>query len=131
MKAHQSQLEGLGCQVVVVARGTRESADIWFKHTQISYPLLLDPDLTMYRYFGLGRSVTAVWTIPTLLTYAKEKVAGVPPAPAYPGDDIHVLGGDFIFDSTGKVVYAYCSKFSSDRPPLYRHYEAMAAASVV
>lgn len=74
--------------------------------------------MKLYRKFGLGRSVAAVWTIPTLLSYAEEKVAGVPPAPSYPGDDIHVLGGDFVVDSEGRVVYAYCSKFSSDRPPV-------------
>lgn len=101
-----------------MARGIRESADKWLRHTKVTYPLLLDPDLTLYRYLGLRRSVTAVWTIPTLLSYAEDKVSGVPPAPPYPGDDIHVLGGDFILDSTGKVLYAYCSKFSSDRPSL-------------
>ncbi len=112
------RLEGLGCQVVVVARGTAESAEKWLEYTKLTFPLLLDFDLKLYRHFGLRRSVSAVWSIPTLLSYAEEKVAGVPPAPSYPGDDIHVLGGDFIVDSRGQLVYAYLSKFSSDRPQL-------------
>ena len=104
--------------MVVVARGTRESARKWFENTNIPFTLLLDLDLQLYRQFGLRRSASAVWSVPTLLSYAEEKVAGVPPAPSYAGDDIHVLGGDFIADREGRLVYAYCSKFSSDRPSI-------------
>ena len=42
----------------------------------------------------------------------------------YPGDDLTTLGGDFIVDSSGKVVYAYPSKHQYDRPDvddLLRH----------
>lgn len=108
-----------------MARGTRESAEKWFEHTKLTYPLLLDSDLILYRHFGLRRSVTAVWTTPTLKSYAEDKVTGVASAPSYPGDDLHVLGGDFIVDSTGKVLFAYCSKFSSDRPSLNEIFKVM------
>lgn len=102
--------------MVVVARGTAASAEKWFEYTKLTFPLLLDFGLKLYRHFGLRRSVAAVWSIPTLLSYAEEKVDGVSPAPSYPGDDIHVLGGDFIVNNNGQLVYAYLSKFSSDRP---------------
>ncbi len=112
-----SRLEELDCQLVVVARGTTASAGKWIEYTKlIMFPLLLDFSLELYRHFGLKRSVAAVWSVPTLLSYAEEKAGGVPPAPSYPGDDIHVLGGDFIINNSGRLVYAYLSKFSSDRP---------------
>ena len=99
-----------------MARGTRKNAEKWLEHTKLTYPLLLDPDLVLYRHFGLRRSVSAVWTVPSLMSYAEDKIAGVASAPSYPGDDLHVMGGDFILDSTGKILYAYCSKFAADRP---------------
>lgn len=51
-----------------------------------------------------------------LTSYAEEKLANVPATPRYPGDDLHTMGGDFIVDSAGTVVYAYLSKNSQDRP---------------
>ena len=112
------EFEEAGCQVVVVARGTIESGLKWLENVKLPFPLLLDISLTLYRSLGLKRSVKAVWTIPTIVSYAEEKVAGVPSTPAYEGDDLHVLGGDFIVDPTGKLLYAYPSKTSSDRPSL-------------
>lgn len=105
-----------GCQVVAVARGTNESALKWLDNVKLPFSLLLDINLTLYRNLGLKRSVKAVWSVSNIVGYAEEKVAGVPGAPAYEGDDLHVMGGDFVVDSTGKLVYAYSSKTSSDRP---------------
>ena len=56
--------------------------------------------------------------MPTLKYYAEEKVSKVPPTPALAGDDLHVMGGDFVADREGKLVYAYPSKTSSDRPTI-------------
>ena len=36
--------------------------------------------------------------------------------PRRPQEDIHQLGGDFILDSTGRVVYEYRSQDPTDRP---------------
>ena len=110
------EFQEAGCQVVAVARGTVESGLKWLNNVKLPFPLLLDIKLALYRNLGLRRSVKAVWTISSIVSYAEEKVAGIPGAPAYEGDDVHVLGGDFIVDSTGKLTYAYSSKTSSDRP---------------
>lgn len=104
------------CEVVVVARGILESGRKWLEFTEHSFPLLLDIDRELYRCLGLGRSVAGVWTMAALTSYAEEKLANVPATPRYPGDDLHTMGGDFIVDSAGTVVYAYLSKNSQDRP---------------
>ena len=36
----------------------------------------------------------------------------------YPGTDIAVMGGDFMVDSTGKLLYAHHSKNQYDRPKI-------------
>ena len=85
------------------------------ERTEFSYPLLLDKDRKLYRQLGLRRSA-AIWNVSTLVGYAEEKIAKVSGVPAYAGDDLHVMGGDYITDSRGKVVYAYSSKTQRDRP---------------
>ena len=114
-------LTDLGCQVIVVAsNGNRESGLKFRKMVDLLFPLLLDGERQFYRRLGLKRSITAVWSVMTLKAYAEEKVAEVPPTLALPGDDLHVLGGDFIADSSGKIVFTYPSKTSSDRPSIAR-----------
>ena len=78
----------------------------------------MDGSRQFYRLLGLKRSIKAVWSVNTLKSYAEEKIAEVPPTPALPGDDLHVLGGDFIADAIGKIVFTYPSKISSDRPSI-------------
>ena len=52
------------------------------------------------------------------MAYAEKVAGGRVDNIAYPGDDVTVIGGDFIVDSSRKVVYAYCSKEQYDRPEL-------------
>ena len=101
---------------MVASNGNRDSGLEFIKSSNLTYPLLLDGSRELYRRLGLKRSIKAVWSVPTLKYYAEEKVAEIPPTPALAGDDLHVLGGDFIIDREGKLVYAYPSKTSSDRP---------------
>ena len=96
----------------------RDSGLQFIKFAKLTFPLFLDGKREFYRSLGLKRSIKAVWSVPTLKSYAEEKVAEVPPTPALAGDDLHVMGGDFIVDRKGKLVYAYPSKSSSDRPTI-------------
>ncbi len=102
--------------MVVVARGIRESAMKWIDNNNFTFPLLLDMERRLYRVLGLRRSVLGVWRINSVLGYAEEKVAGVKGTPAYEGDDLNVMGGDFVVDSRGTLVYSYRSTNARDRP---------------
>lgn len=102
----------------MASNGIRDSGLEFIKSSKLSFPLLLDGTREFYRRLGLKRSIKAVWSVPTLKYYAEEKVAEVPPTPALLGDDLHVMGGDFVVDREGKLVYAYPSKTSSDRPTI-------------
>lgn len=104
------------CKVVVVAHGIRESALKWLANTQISFPLLLDKDPQLYRVLGLRKSVLGVWRLDSVLHYAEEKVAGIKGSPAYEGDDLNLMGGDFIVDSERRLEYSYRSTTARDRP---------------
>lgn len=106
----------LGCQVVVVASGNREGGLRWFQEYTCSLPMLLDQDLQLYKYIGIRRLLSVAWDLKVFLGYADAVMGGRVDRLAWPGDDVSVIGGDFICDSTGKLVYVYKSKEQYDRP---------------
>ena len=119
--ARKKEFEQLGCQVVVVCCGTRKNGLTWMQKSSCPFLHLLDPDRVFYRQVGLRRFLKDTACVKTFVRYADEFVAGTwPPkglSPSdYPGTDLAVMGGDFIVDSTGKLLYAHHSKNQYDRP---------------
>ena len=117
IKAKIRDFEQLGCQVAIVDSGTRESGLEWLQKHNVSFPLLLDRDRLFYRQLGLRRFLKTSFCVKTFKCYADECVAGTwrgeePSA----GSDYAVMGGDFIVDSSGKLLYAYLSTNQFDRP---------------
>lgn len=113
----KQELEDRGCKVVMVTRGyTCSDAKEWLEMHQLPYPLLVDPELKLFKELGLKRSVKKVWGIKTMVSYAEERLAGVVASRAYEGDDVHLMAGDYISDSTGKLVFSYNGTDSQDRP---------------
>jgi peroxiredoxin len=97
----------------------QEKAIAWKKDTKCEFPMLLDADRRLYVALGLKRSVSKVWAISSLVYYAEQKLAGRILLSMLDEDDPHQLGGDFIIDSTGKLVLVYQSKTSTDRPSVH------------
>jgi len=67
----------------------------------------------------MRRFLKSSFCVKTLQRYADERVAGTwrgenPSA----GSDYAVMGGDFIVDSTGKLLYAHLCKNQFDRPEI-------------
>ena len=107
---------GKGCQIVVVASGTQEGGLKWLERYKLPFPLLLDRELVLYRMFGLRRSIQVAWDLKIFVAYAEAVAGGRVDNIAFSGDDVTVIGGDFIADSSGKLLYSYCSKEQYDRP---------------
>ncbi len=83
----------------------------------LPYPVLCDPERRAYRALGLERGRTGqVWSLNALRTYARGLLRGR--LPRLPRADIAQLGGDFVLDGHGRVVYEYRSEESADRPPI-------------
>ena len=92
------------------------------------YPILSDPERKAYRAFGLERGGTAqVWSFNALRTYARGLAAGR--LPRLPRADITQLGGDFVLDAQGRVVYEHRSEESADRPTIVSLLDAVRAAA--
>ena len=121
--ARKNEFERLGCQVVVVYCGTQQNGLTWLQKTGCPFLHLLDPDRVFYRQVGLRRFLKDTVCVKTYVRYADEFVAGTFPPKGlsvfdYPGTDAAVMGGDFIVDSTGKLLYAHHSKNQYDRPDI-------------
>ena len=119
--ARKKEFEQLECQVVVVCCGTRKNGLTWLQESSCPFLHLLDPDRVFYRQVGLRRFLKDTTCVKTFVRYADEFIAGTLPPKGlsvfdYPGTDASVMGGDFIVDTTGKLLYAHHSKNQYDKP---------------
>ena len=101
-----------------MAQGQRESGVQWKKDYNLPFPLLIDREMIYYRQFGLRRQVKSVYKIETFTRYAAEQTAGFYGPLAYDGDDLSVMGGDFVVKQNGEVVFAYVQDSQLDRPQI-------------
>lgn len=101
---------------MVVASGTREGGLKWLERYNSPFPLILDRDLVLYRMFGVRRYLKVAWDLKVFVAYAEAVAGGRVDNIAYSGDDVTVIGGDFIADAGGSILYSYGSKEQYDRP---------------
>lgn len=120
LQENQSHLEAVPVKVIVISFGCREGALRWLQETGCPYSMLLDPNRKLYHAFGLGKSVEKVWNVDVLNYYAEQKVANRPLPKQFENiiDDPHQLGGDFVLDPNGIVIFFHPCQSSTDRPSL-------------
>jgi len=83
----------------------------------LRYPVVADETRAVYRAYGLGRGRWwKVWGARSLFAYVRLVRAGR--KLERPTDDTLQLGGDFVVDPDGRLVYAYRSDAPDDRPPV-------------
>lgn len=101
----------------MVGFGEEANAKEWMDANKVNFPfpLLLDPEAKLYRELGLKRSIVGVWDIPLLVDLAEKALAGLKGG-HFEGDDLYMLAGDYIVDSSGKLILAYSTANSHDRP---------------
>jgi peroxiredoxin len=104
-----------GAVVVLITFTRRRNLHGFRRRLGLSYPVLADETRVAYRAYGLGRgSWRQVWGRSTLKAYGRLLRAGR--WPRLPTEDTRQLGGDFVVDPDGRVVYAYRSAGPDDRP---------------
>ena len=91
----------------------------WLQNYGFSFPLLIDRERVFYRQVGLRRFLKNTFCVKNFKYYADEVCAGLLTDDApYSGTDFSVMGGDFVLDSSGKLLYAYHCKDQFDRPEI-------------
>lgn len=84
---------------------------------ELPFPVLVDPDRSVYRAYGLGRgSVGRVWGGRTLRRYAEIVARGGVAGLRRPSEDTLQLGGDFVIAPDGTLAWGFWSEGPDDRP---------------
>ena len=118
MTTRGRDLEERGCKVVIVGFGKEANARDWKERNKCPYQVVVDTEAKIYRELGIQRSVTGVWGIPILIDFGERHLAKNLSYVHYEGDDLELLGGYFIADSSGKLVWAHVMTDVNDRPSL-------------
>jgi peroxiredoxin len=111
---HQEAFDELNVEVLILTFGTLRLAQAWMEETCSPFHLLLDPERSVYRAYGLERSLWRSWTLKTIWQYMGLLATGH----SWRGiqGDSTQLGGDFVVDPSGIVRLAYRSHDPTDRP---------------
>lgn len=118
-------------RVLVVSYGSLEGATFWLEHTGYEFDMLLDAERAAYQAFGLGSSISKVMKFKLLLHYSEMLVMNrqLPDVPPQFIDDLFQMGGDFVLDQGGEVIYSYRCKSPVDRPSVSQILAAVSAHS--
>ncbi len=114
---HRQRIDAAGTAVFVAFDDAGRLRESLLHGLDVPYPLLVDPERLAYRAWGLERgSLLRIWGDPLVwLRYARELAHGV--HLRRPGWDTLQLGGDFVVDRAGTVVYSRPQR-GDDRPPV-------------
>ena len=87
----------------------------YIKETNLSWPLLLDPEQATYDSYGMARG--SWWDLYRPVSFWKYlKLIFAGQRPGKPGSDWNQLGGDVLIDPNGMVRMHYVSADPHDRP---------------
>ena len=114
---HRQRIDEVGTALFVAFDAPERLRDSLLHGLEVPYPVLIDRDRFAYRAWGLGRgSLLTIWGDPRVWArYASELAQGA--RRRRPGTDTLQLGGDFVVDPGGRVVYARPQR-RDDRPPV-------------
>ncbi len=117
MEEASEQFRRRRVDVVAVGFGTPEQLTEWTPVRPISLPVLVDPERKLYAALGLGRTSLLALLRPGVIAHYLRlfKRWG---RPRKPQQDPWQLGGDFLVDPSGRVLWAYRSKNPADRPSI-------------
>jgi hypothetical protein len=123
------QFKAANCNVVVISQGKPAVLAHFEKRNGFPFPVLGDPDRAVYKAFGLERVWWFAFLFPWVLWgYVKRVFTGTPVRMPYLSEDVTQLGGNFLLDQTGKVLWSFKSGDPSLRPTVEQMLKAITAA---
>jgi peroxiredoxin len=115
--AVREHLGALGDTVPIVVTFTHDPARqaAYGPHLGVDFPVLADPDRSLYRLLGAGRgSFRRVWSPATLAMYARLIRRGR--RLRVPTDDTRQLGADALIDRDGRLARLWLPEGPDARP---------------
>ena len=114
MRQEKDQFEASGIEVKIVSFDSPKRAKSYVKEMSLSWPLLLDEEMALYKAYGFEKGSFAKLMGPiTVLKYIKLILLG---HAGKPGKDIRQMGGNVLIDPSGTVRIHHASIQPHDRP---------------
>jgi len=109
--------ERLHTKLFVVVQAKPEVLKTFLARHPYPIPFLSDPSLSAYRHFHLKRNSLVSFLRPwEVWNYLKIIFSGYTPTLPYEGEDYQQLGGDFLLNRQGEVIYSAKPVGATDRP---------------
>ena len=115
MRQQYGDIQAKGAKVVVISFESRDRLYQLTRQLQLPFPVLSDPERDVYFAYGLSQgsllrifSPKAIWTY--LKHFARQRRY------EHAASDWRQIGGDFILDAEGSVLYEFRGQTPSDRP---------------
>lgn len=117
MRQQQAELDPKDAEVLVVSFDPPRRIRGYCRRLRLPFRCLSDERRAAYRAFGLGRgSWLRTLTPKALAPYLRLYLRRGGPRPAYGGQDLRQMGGDFVVAPNGRLAFAYASPDPADRP---------------
>jgi peroxiredoxin len=128
--SHYADFRALGAEVVAVTFQPPAQAAAFLAREALPFPLLCDPQRQTYQLLAAGRtSWRGLLRLGILARYLSWIIKGWWPRKINKGEDIFQLGGDFVLDAQGQLVFAHRSADPTDRPSWQELLEAARQAA--
>ena len=128
MQERLAEFDSIGARVVAISFVQPERLRQYLSSRSWKVAVLADPERAAYRVFGLERASWWQLLRPRVIaSYFRLLFRGR--RPQAPQEDVHQLGGDFVFDRAGRVIYEYRSRDPADRPSVVALLEAVRRAA--
>lgn len=109
----------INATVVAITFSSPTEAFKLAQELNLPFPLVSDSQKEAYKVFELGSAQWKDFLLPKVLwTFMGRILTGWLPSLGYSKDDLFQLGGDFVVDAKGEVVYAFKSSSPADRPTI-------------
>jgi peroxiredoxin len=127
LRRRQQDFDELNVAVLVVSFEPPRQAARVARTLGLPYPVLSDPDRRAYRMFGLKQGQRErLWSTETAGAYLRGLLRGT--LPRRPRGDTAQLGGDFVIDARGRIVFAHRGTSPADRPQVSALVDALREA---
>ena len=115
MRQRHGEIQAMGAGVVAVSFEPRDRLFQLTRQLQLPFPILSDPNRNVYAAYSLTQgSLLKIFSPKTVWTYVKHFARGR--RYEHAASDWRQLGGDFILDEDGTVLFEYRGQTPTDRP---------------
>lgn len=119
--AVRDQLDAFGSDtdVALITFSDPDHLEPYLQRQGLAFPVLSDPDRTTYQAFGIGRgTVLRVWGWRMARRYVEIYREHGFQRPERATEDTLQLGGNFIINPEGTLIYGYWGEGPDDRPAI-------------